>query len=101
MTSLIVEMFAGRENTDVLNNDISGAAMTRLIKEPAGCGEENMIHMSHTVIATTYLDKTNQWDVSEIERRNDALQHIRTGGLTQMHFSTDTRNVVQSPLSKI
>ncbi len=79
-------MFAGNEEANKLNNDISGKSMGSLIYEPSGCGEENMIHMTLPVIATTYLDKTNQWDPTNIGRRAEAIQHIRTGGITQMHF---------------
>lgn len=77
----LVEMFTGREQVNKLENDINGDSMGRLIYQPGGCGEENMIHTSLTVIATRYLDQTNQWEAVNIERRNEALQHIRTGGL--------------------
>lgn len=40
-----------------------------------------MIHMTLTVIATTYLDKTNQWETVGFEKRNEALRHIQTGRL--------------------
>lgn len=60
--------------------------MDSLIYQPSGCGEENMIHMTLPVIATTYLDQTNQWEPVDIKSRNDALQHISTGELTQMHL---------------
>lgn len=43
-----------------------------------------MIHMTRTVVATMYLDKTNQWEPVNTDRRNEALQHITTGGFTQM-----------------
>lgn len=41
-----------------------------------------MIHLSRTVAATWYLDQTNQWEAVNIDRRNEALQHIRTGGFS-------------------
>ncbi|KAM3622581.1 uncharacterized protein V6R79_000678 [Siganus canaliculatus] len=66
-----------REN--VLKNDINGKSMDSLIYQPSGCGDENVIHMTLSVIATTYLDKTKQWQPTEIERRTEALQHITTG----------------------
>uniref|UniRef100_A0A672I7E8 Uncharacterized protein n=1 Tax=Salarias fasciatus TaxID=181472 RepID=A0A672I7E8_SALFA len=55
-------------------------SMDALIYQPSGCGEENMIHMTLPVIATTYLDKTNQWEAVGIGRRDETLQHIGTGG---------------------
>lgn len=53
--------------------------MGELIYQPSGCGEENMMHMTLPLIATMYLDKTNEWEAVGIERRNEALQHIITG----------------------
>lgn len=79
-------MFAGTETLDKLENDINGKSMGSLIYQPSGCGEENMVHMSLTVIATIYLDKTNQWEIVNIDRRNEALHHISTGRMTQMHL---------------
>ncbi|KAL7404246.1 hypothetical protein ABVT39_011963 [Epinephelus coioides] len=50
----------GREQVAALvENAISGKSMGSLIYQPSGCGEQNMIHMTLPVIATTYLDKTN------------------------------------------
>lgn len=54
--------------------------MGDLIYQPGGDGEENVVHMSLTATATWYLDQTVQWEAASIERRNEALQHIRTGG---------------------
>lgn len=73
-------MFSGQE-TNKLKNDVTGDSVGSLILQPGGCAEENMIHLSLTVTATRYLDQTIQWEAANIERRNEALQHIRTGGL--------------------
>lgn len=73
-------VYAGREQVSVLvENSISGTPLGTLIVQPSGCGEQNMIRMTLPVIATIYLDKTNQWEKVGLERRNEALQHIRTG----------------------
>uniref|UniRef100_A0A3P9M598 Complement component c3a, duplicate 5 n=1 Tax=Oryzias latipes TaxID=8090 RepID=A0A3P9M598_ORYLA len=70
----------GREQvSDLVENAVSGKSMGTLIYQPSGCGEQNMIHMTLPVIATTYLDKTNQWQVVGIQKRAEALQHIKTG----------------------
>lgn len=74
-------MFTGREEVNKLVNDITGDFMGSLIYQPGGCGEENIIHTSLTVTATRYLDLTNQWEAVNIDRRNEALRHIRSGGL--------------------
>uniref|UniRef100_A0A673AC78 Complement C3-like n=1 Tax=Sphaeramia orbicularis TaxID=375764 RepID=A0A673AC78_9TELE len=77
----------GREQVSALvENAISGTSMGSLIKQPSGCGEQNMIHMTLPVIATTYLDKTNQWETVGFEKRNEALQHIKTGYTNQLKY---------------
>ncbi|XP_068606604.1 complement C3 [Brachionichthys hirsutus] len=77
----------GREHVSALvENAISGKSLGSLIVQPAGCGEQNMIRMTLPVIATTYLDKTNQWDTVGFEKRNDALQHITTGYHNQLAY---------------
>lgn len=60
--------------------------MGSLIYQPSGCGEQNMIHMTLPVIATTYLDKTNQWEGVGFQKRAEALQHIKTGKITFSPF---------------
>uniref|UniRef100_UPI0037E81A37 complement C3-like n=1 Tax=Semicossyphus pulcher TaxID=241346 RepID=UPI0037E81A37 len=70
----------GREQVAALvENAVSGKSMGTLIYQPSGCGEQTMIHMTLPVIATTYLDKTNQWETVGFEKRNEALQHINSG----------------------
>ncbi|XP_076583460.1 complement C3-like [Chaetodon auriga] len=77
----------GREQVAALvENAISGKSMGTLIYQPSGCGEQNMIHMTLPVIAATYLDKTNQWEVVGFEKRDKALQHIRTGLQNELAF---------------
>lgn len=80
-------MCAGVEQiSSLVENAISGRSMGTLIYQPSGCGEQNMIHMTLPVIATTYLDKTNQWEAVGFEKRNEALQHIKTGKLAFSWF---------------
>ncbi|XP_029008693.1 complement C3-like [Betta splendens] len=71
-------IITGRQNIGV-ENFISGHSMGSLIIQPSGDGELNMIRMTLPVIATTYLDKTNQWETVGFDKRNEALQHITTG----------------------
>lgn len=65
----------------MLERAISGNMMGTLISQPFGCGEQNMITMTLPVIATMYLDKTNQWEDVGFHRRADGLRHIQTGRL--------------------
>ncbi len=70
----------GREQISA-ENPVSANSMGRLINQPAGEGESNMILMSQAVIATMYVDKTNQWETVGLQKRNEALKHILTGRL--------------------
>ncbi|RVE75820.1 hypothetical protein OJAV_G00002540 [Oryzias javanicus] len=70
----------GREQVSgLVENAISGKSMGTLIHQPYGCGEQNMMHTSLSVIATLYLDKTNKWEAVGFQKRAEALQHIKTG----------------------
>ncbi|XP_063333362.1 complement C3-like [Pelmatolapia mariae] len=78
---------SGREQmSTLLENAISGKSMGTLIKQPYGCGEQNMARMTLPVIATMYLDKTNQWEFVGFEKRNKALQHITKGYATELTY---------------
>uniref|UniRef100_A0A4W5R9W9 Anaphylatoxin-like domain-containing protein n=1 Tax=Hucho hucho TaxID=62062 RepID=A0A4W5R9W9_9TELE len=50
-----------------------------LLRQPGGCGEQNMIGMTLPLIATHYLDTTKQWDKVGLERRNEAVNYIQKG----------------------
>ncbi|XP_007578376.1 complement C3a.1 isoform X1 [Poecilia formosa] len=78
-TSTQVSVTGREQVSGLVENAISGRSMGTLIYQPGGCGEQNMIHMTLPVIATTYLDKTDQWEAVGLNKRNEALQHIRTG----------------------
>uniref|UniRef100_A0A8C9ZQH0 Anaphylatoxin-like domain-containing protein n=1 Tax=Sander lucioperca TaxID=283035 RepID=A0A8C9ZQH0_SANLU len=70
----------------LLENAISGNSMGTLIVQPSGCGEQNIAGMTLPVIAATYLDKTNQWETVGFQKRNEALQHIKTGYQNELVF---------------
>uniref|UniRef100_A0A3Q4C054 Complement component c3a, duplicate 5 n=1 Tax=Mola mola TaxID=94237 RepID=A0A3Q4C054_MOLML len=77
----------GREHlSSLVENAISGNSMGTLIIQPSGCGEQNMMSMTLPVIATMYLDKTNQWEAVGLKRRYEALQHIKTGYQNQLRY---------------
>uniref|UniRef100_A0A8B9NIA3 Complement C3 n=1 Tax=Accipiter nisus TaxID=211598 RepID=A0A8B9NIA3_9AVES len=58
---------------------IDGEKLKHLIVTPAGCGEQNMIGLTPTVIATHYLDSTLQWENLGLQRRTEAIDLIRKG----------------------
>ncbi len=77
----------GREQVSLLvENAISGTSMGSLIYQPSGCGEQNMYHTTLPVIATTYLDKTNQWETVGFQKRDEALKHIKTGFRNELAY---------------
>ncbi|XP_062296918.1 complement C3-like [Scomber scombrus] len=77
----------GREQVGALvENAIGGKSMGSLIVQPSGCGEQNLAKMTLPVIATTYLDKTNKWEAVGFTKRNEALQHIKTGYDNQLNY---------------
>uniref|UniRef100_A0A673LBI7 Complement C3-like n=1 Tax=Sinocyclocheilus rhinocerous TaxID=307959 RepID=A0A673LBI7_9TELE len=76
----------GEEIAQTVEQAISGDFMGRLIVQPSGCGEQNMIYMTLPLIATHYLDSTNQWAAVGMERRNDAINHISTGYQRQLGY---------------
>ncbi|KAK9981659.1 hypothetical protein ABG768_001183, partial [Culter alburnus] len=76
----------GEEISQTVEQAISGDFMGRLIVQPTGDGEENMISMTLPVIATHYLDSTNQWDAVGMDRRSEAIKHISTGYQRQLDY---------------
>ncbi|KAF5898396.1 complement C3-like, partial [Clarias magur] len=70
---------AGHEVSQTIEQAISGDFMGRLIIQPTGCGEQNMIRMTLPLTATHYLDSTKQWEAVGLSRRTEAVQHIQTG----------------------
>ncbi|KAM7079811.1 complement C3 [Ciconia maguari] len=65
---------------------IDGDKLKHLIKTPSGCGEQNMISMTPTVIATHYLDNTLQWESLGVDRRTEAISLIKKGYTQQLAF---------------
>lgn len=58
---------------------IDGDKLKHLIVTPSGCGEQNMIGITPTVIATYYLDSTLQWESLGVDRRTEAINLIKKG----------------------
>ncbi|XP_044850424.1 venom factor-like [Mauremys mutica] len=72
--------------TMIAENSIDGANLKHLIVTPSGSGEENMIGMTAPVIATIYLDSTEQWERIGVERRAEAIKLIMQGYTQQMAY---------------
>ncbi|XP_077936554.1 complement C3 [Gasterosteus aculeatus] len=76
----------GREQISTIVSAVGGSSMDSLIQQPYGCGEQNMIKMTLPVIATTYLDRTNQWETVGFDKRDKALEHIKTGYQNELNY---------------
>ncbi|XP_072704480.1 complement C3 [Ciconia boyciana] len=70
----------------MVDKAIDGDKLKHLIKTPSGCGEQNMISMTPTVIATHYLDNTLQWESLGVDRRTEAIGLIKKGYTQQLAF---------------
>ncbi|XP_069052021.1 complement C3 [Lepisosteus oculatus] len=72
--------------TETIESAISGEPLGSLITQPSGCGEQNMIYMTSPVIATHYLDSTQQWEKVGLERRAEAINYINKGYTQQLAY---------------
>nr|ABA28745.1 complement protein C3-1 [Austrelaps superbus] len=70
----------------IIENSIDGSKLNHLIITPSGCGEQNMITMTPSVIATYYLDATGQWENLGVDRRTEAVKQIMKGYAQQMVY---------------
>ncbi|KAM3924662.1 LOW QUALITY PROTEIN: venom factor-like [Leptodactylus fuscus] len=78
-----------QENPQVIQTAadvIDGARLNPLIVVAYGNGEETMMTMTPTLMATMYLDATNQWDSIGVNRRTEALNNIKQGYTRQLSF---------------
>lgn len=64
---------------DSIDNSISEDSLASLIQMPGGCVEQNLARMTLPLIATLYLDRTNNWESVGVERRAEALSYITKG----------------------
>uniref|UniRef100_A0A8C5CNN8 Uncharacterized protein n=1 Tax=Gadus morhua TaxID=8049 RepID=A0A8C5CNN8_GADMO len=76
----------GSQMNVLVENVVSGSSLRHLIRQPQGCGEQNMMSMTLPVIATTYLDKTKQWDTVGYSKRDVALEYIKTGFRNELAY---------------
>ncbi|XP_015278269.1 PREDICTED: A.superbus venom factor 1-like, partial [Gekko japonicus] len=76
----------GNPVAQIVEDSIDGANLNHLIVTPSGCGEQNMITMTPSVIATHYLDATGQWEKIGVERRFVAVNQIMQGYTQQLVY---------------
>ncbi|XP_036610168.1 complement C3 [Trichosurus vulpecula] len=78
--------FQGTPVAQMVEDAIDGSKLKHLIVTPSGCGEQNMIGMTPTIIAIHYLDATDQWEKFGAEKRLEALELIKKGYVQQLAF---------------
>ncbi|XP_068130211.1 A.superbus venom factor 1-like [Hyperolius riggenbachi] len=76
----------GTAISEMVEKAIDGVNLNRLIVPIRGNGERNMMSMTSCVIATHYLDASNQWDRVGTGQRTQAIQYIQEGLANQMAF---------------
>ncbi|KAL8164554.1 UNVERIFIED_CONTAM: hypothetical protein K2H54_053340, partial [Gekko kuhli] len=76
----------GNPVAQIVEDSIDGANLNHLIVTPSGCGEQNMITMTPSVIATHYLDATGQWEKIGVDRRSVAVKQIMQGYAQQLAY---------------
>lgn len=79
-------LLQGTPVTQMAEDAVDGERLKHLIVTPSGCGEQNMIGMTPTVIAVHYLDQTDQWEKFGLEKRQEALELIKKGYTQQLAF---------------
>ncbi|XP_044132847.1 venom factor-like [Bufo gargarizans] len=77
----------GSPITEMVEKSIDGVNLNHLINPPQGCGEQNMMSMTSPLIATHYLDFSNQWEKIGLQRRDQAIQFIKNGVVQQLTFA--------------
>ncbi|KAG7454999.1 hypothetical protein MATL_G00251910 [Megalops atlanticus] len=72
--------------TDTVQNSLSGWVLSRLLRMPGGCVEQNLASMTSPLIATRYLDSANAWESVGVQRRQEALGYIHAGYVRQLQY---------------
>ncbi|XP_075200018.1 complement C3-like [Anomaloglossus baeobatrachus] len=69
----------GSPISEMVDKSIDGINLNHLILTPFGCGEQNMMSTTCPLIATHYLDFSNQWERVGAQRREEAIEFISRG----------------------
>ncbi|XP_040593026.1 complement C3 [Mesocricetus auratus] len=79
-------LLQGTPVVQMAEDAVDGERLKHLIVTPSGCGEQNMIGMTPTVIAVHYLDQTEQWEKFGLQKRQESLELIKKGYTQQLAF---------------
>lgn len=64
---------------DSIDNSIKEDSLASLIQMPGGCVEQNLASITLPLIATLYLERTNNWESVGVVRRAEANRYIKKG----------------------
>ncbi|CAB1425505.1 unnamed protein product [Pleuronectes platessa] len=76
----------GNVLADSIDNSISEDSLASLIQMPGGCVEQNLARITLPLIATLYLDRTNDWESVGVQRKAEAIRYIRRGYENQLAY---------------
>uniref|UniRef100_A0A8D3BHY9 Complement component c3b, tandem duplicate 2 n=1 Tax=Scophthalmus maximus TaxID=52904 RepID=A0A8D3BHY9_SCOMX len=76
----------GNVLADSIDNSISEDSLASLIQMPGGCVEQNLARITLPLIATLYLERTNDWESVGVQRKADAIRYIRRGYENQLAY---------------
>uniref|UniRef100_A0A3Q4ICA1 Complement component c3b, tandem duplicate 2 n=1 Tax=Neolamprologus brichardi TaxID=32507 RepID=A0A3Q4ICA1_NEOBR len=71
---------------DSIENSINEDSLGSLIRMPGGCVEQNLASITLPLIATLYLDRTDNWESVGVQRRAEALKYIKRGYDNQLAY---------------
>ncbi|XP_041641340.1 complement C3-like isoform X2 [Cheilinus undulatus] len=71
---------------DSIDNSISEDSLASLIRMPGGCVEQNLASITLPLIATLYLERTDNWESVGVQRKAEALQYIKRGYENQLAY---------------
>ncbi|XP_061770767.1 complement C3-like [Nerophis ophidion] len=76
----------GNVLADSIDNSISDDSLASLIRMPGGCVEQNLATITLPLIATLYLERSDNWESVGVLRKVDALRYIRRGYENQLAY---------------
>ncbi|XP_077082846.1 complement component c3b, tandem duplicate 2 isoform X2 [Siphateles boraxobius] len=71
---------------DSIDNSIQEDSLASLIRMPGGCVEQNLATITLPLIAAHYLDRSANWDVVGVSRREEAIKYIQKGYENQLNY---------------
>ncbi|XP_009294664.1 complement C3b.1 isoform X1 [Danio rerio] len=71
---------------DSIDNSIKEDSLAALIRMPGGCVEQNLARITLPLIAAHYLDRSADWEIVGISRREEAIKYIQRGYENQLNY---------------